>query len=137
MPRRNIGGVTLVHVCPPSVVRWIDVVGAAQRSVSAVEGRGRNGVNHAAPMRLFCRVLFVFSNACRQLIVWTSRQIRADLFPVVAAITCLPKGISSEEKQMRIKRRKLTHCVTTSENLPFAAEPEECFVPDRFDDRIV
>ena len=70
-----------------------------------VEGRGRNGVNHAAPMRLFCCVVFVFSNACRQLIIW-SRQIRADLFPVIATITCLPKGISSEEKQMRIERRK-------------------------------
>src|SRR4029077_16778068 len=35
-----------------------------------------------------------------------SRQIRADLFPVVAMIACLPKRVSSKEEQVRIERRK-------------------------------
>src|SRR3954462_14661239 len=56
-------------------------------------------------MRLLCCVRFIFSNARRHL-VGRPRQIRADLFPVIAAIACLPKRISSEEKQMRVERRK-------------------------------
>src|SRR5262252_5052504 len=56
-------------------------------------------------MRLRCCIRFVFSNARWQLVIW-SRQIRADFFPVIAAIACLPKRVSSEEEQMRIERRK-------------------------------
>src|SRR6476620_6693029 len=50
-------------------------------------------------------ILLVFSNARRQVVV-RSRQIRADLFPVIATIARLPKRVSSEKKQMRIERRK-------------------------------
>src|SRR5258705_939170 len=56
-------------------------------------------------MRLLRRILLVFSNAGRQLVI-RSRQIRADLAPVIARITRLPKRFSSEEEQMRIERRK-------------------------------
>src|SRR6266516_1548167 len=56
-------------------------------------------------MGLLCCVLFVFSNARRQLVI-RPRQIRTDLFPVVATIACLPKRVSGEEEQMRIERRK-------------------------------
>src|SRR2546423_15094923 len=56
-------------------------------------------------MGLFCCVLFVFPNARRQLVI-RPRQIRTDLFPVVATIARLPKSVSGEEKQMRIERRK-------------------------------
>src|SRR4029450_1750723 len=62
-------------------------------------------LNPAAPTSLLCCILFVFSNARRQLVV-RSRQIRTDLFPVVATIACLPERVSSEEEQMRIERRK-------------------------------
>src|SRR4029077_3223943 len=56
-------------------------------------------------MGLLCCILFVFSNARRKLII-RSRQIRANLFPVIATIACLPKRVSGEEEQMRIERRK-------------------------------
>src|SRR6059058_3117637 len=56
-------------------------------------------------MSLLCCVLFVFPNARRQLII-RSRQIRANLFPVIATIACLPKRVSGEEEQMWIERRK-------------------------------
>src|SRR5205823_314677 len=56
-------------------------------------------------MSLLCCVLLVFSNVRRQLVI-RSRQIRTDLFPVVATIACLPERVSSEEEQMRIERRK-------------------------------
>src|SRR4029434_5367495 len=56
-------------------------------------------------MSLLCCILFVFSNACRQFVI-RSRQIRANLFPMVTMIPCLPKCVSSEEEQMRIERRK-------------------------------
>src|SRR6266567_1448601 len=56
-------------------------------------------------MSLLCCVLFIFSNARRQLVI-RSRQIRTDLFPVIAVIACLPKRVSREEEQMRIERRK-------------------------------
>src|SRR5436309_10052975 len=56
-------------------------------------------------MGLLCCILFVFSNARRKLIIG-SRPIRANLFPVIATIACLPKRVSGEEEQMRIERRK-------------------------------
>src|SRR5881628_397452 len=56
-------------------------------------------------MGLLCCILFVFPNARRELVV-RPRQIRTDLFPVVATIAGLPKHVSSEEEQMRIERRK-------------------------------
>ena len=56
-------------------------------------------------MGLLCCILFVFPNARRQLVI-RPRQIRTDLFPVVATIACLPKRVSGEEEQMRIERRK-------------------------------
>src|SRR5436190_7542509 len=56
-------------------------------------------------MSLLCCVLFIFSNARRQLVI-RSRQIRTDLFPVISTIACLPKRVSREEEQMRIERRK-------------------------------
>src|SRR4051812_25090191 len=56
-------------------------------------------------MRLLRCILLVFSNRRRQLVI-RPRQIRADLFPVIAAIARLPKRVSSEKKQMRIERRK-------------------------------
>src|SRR5438034_11242704 len=80
------------------------IVGPAPDPVR-VERRRRNGVNHAAPTSLLCCILFVFSNARRRLVV-RSRQIRTNLFPVVATIACLPKRVSGEEEQMRIERRK-------------------------------
>src|SRR5947208_14970157 len=56
-------------------------------------------------MGLLCCIFFVFSNARRQLIIG-SRQIRANLFPVLATIACLPKRVSGEEEQVRIEPRK-------------------------------
>src|SRR5947207_15938567 len=56
-------------------------------------------------MRLLCSIVFVFPDADRQRVI-RPRQIRTDFFPVIAAITCLPKRISGEEEQMRIERRK-------------------------------
>src|SRR4029077_1413252 len=50
-------------------------------------------------------ILLVLSNARREIVIW-SRQIRADLFPVIATIARLPKRVSSKKKQMRIERRK-------------------------------
>src|SRR5436190_2980653 len=56
-------------------------------------------------MSLLCCVLFIFSNADRQLVI-RSRQIFTDLFPVISTIACLPKRVSRKEEQMRIERRK-------------------------------
>src|SRR6201982_509516 len=80
------------------------VIGSAPDAVR-IERRRRNSVNHAASSGLLGRVGLVFSDAHRQ-IVPRSRQIRADFFPVIAAVACLPERVSSEEKQMRIERRK-------------------------------
>src|SRR5881296_2975398 len=56
-------------------------------------------------MGLLCCIFFVFPDARRQFVI-RPRQIRTDLFPVVATIACLPKRVSAEEEQMRIERRK-------------------------------
>src|SRR5438045_2672530 len=56
-------------------------------------------------MRLLGRVLSVLSDARRQ-VVFFARQIRADLFPVIAAITRSPERVAGEKQEFRIFRRK-------------------------------
>src|SRR5205814_10543980 len=73
------------------------VIGAAPDSIH-LERRRRDGVNDAAPVDLAGRIVFVFSNARRQLVL-RSRQIGADLFPMIAAVARLPECISGEEHE--------------------------------------
>src|SRR4030095_17208153 len=99
LPRRNV---RRRHVGPvfSSVGGEMNqtVIGPAPDPVH-LEGGGRNGVNHTASMSLLCCVLFVFSNARRHLVI-RSRQIRADLFPMIATIPCLPKRGSREKEPL-------------------------------------
>src|SRR5204862_708882 len=52
-----------------------------------------------------CGFLLVFPYAYRKFI-FVSRQIRANLFPVLATFACLPKRVSGEEEQVRIEPGK-------------------------------
>src|ERR1051325_11719696 len=80
------------------------VVGSAPDPIQ-IQRRRRDGVNDAAAARLFGRVLFVFSNACRQL-VFFARQVWADLFPVIAPVARFPERVAGEKQQMWIFRRE-------------------------------
>src|SRR5439155_3286167 len=92
------------HVAPSlaAVGRQMNqtIIGSAPDAVH-IEWRWRDRVNHAATMRLLRCIGFVLSDARRQ-VVLRSRSIRADLFPVLAAVARFPECVSSEEKQMRI-----------------------------------
>ena len=80
------------------------VIGSAPDAVR-FERRWRDGINHAATIRLLSRFRFVFSDARGQ-VVLRPRQIGANLFPVNALIARSPERVSGEKKQMRIDRRK-------------------------------
>src|SRR5438552_13998275 len=80
------------------------IIGAAPDPIHH-ERRWRDRVNNAAPVDLAGGILLVFSNARRQLVL-RSRQIGADLFPMIAAVARLPERVSGEEHEMRIEWRK-------------------------------
>src|SRR6266567_8507310 len=70
-----------------------------------IQGRGRDGIDHAALLRHSRWIGAIFSDTRRQL-VGLAREVRADLLPIPSTLPRLPKCVPGKEKQMRIERRK-------------------------------